>query len=163
MCISFTAPSHWQPHIICGRSSAYSACLELRCSCSVPQLNSGGTRYLQWYIDSCFLLGERIMCVESPGICSGLLTAVFCWVRGLCVWSHQESLGICSGTLTVVFCLVRGLCVRSHLESPGICSGMLTAVFCSVRGLCVWSQLESPGICSGTLTAVFCRVRGLCV
>ena len=67
VCISFTAPSHWQPHIICGRSSAYSTCLELRCSCSVPQLNSGGTRYLQWYIDSCFLLGERIMCAESPG------------------------------------------------------------------------------------------------
>ena len=30
--------------------------------------SSGVTRYLQWYIDSCFLLGERIMCAESAGV-----------------------------------------------------------------------------------------------
>ena len=92
-------------------SMFYMPC-ELCFSCSVPQLNSGVTRYLQWYIDSSFLQGERIMCVESPGV-----TRYLQWYIDSRFLQGE-----------------RIMCV----ESPGVCSGTLTAVFCRVRGLCVW-------------------------
>ena len=133
----------------------------------------GVTWYLQRYSDSCFLQGERIMCVESPGICRGTLTAVFCRVRGLCVWSHLESPGICSGTLTAVFCRVRGLCVwLFHCPTMLAATHNLWQVFSMFYVPCelcsCWSipQLNVPGspsACSCTLADVSCRPRGLFV